>query len=792
MQEIMPVPVVIPRLLQERFATAWVHCRIFLFSAPCGCGKTTMAKKLLSRYSVCERSAGEQDFLAKSLPENCEVLLVDDFQFLKDNEQQQALCELIRSSQNLRFVLLSRGKTPGWMMPFQFAGIMESFEMETLLFNRAAVQELLTAYGITKITDIEVTTIWRESMGHPAALAIFCRRLSMGAPLNGTMLGTIRHEIYAYFDEIVYRRMDGKLRRFLLYLAPFEQFGLDIARLVSGDSLAGNLLEQLQQDTSMLILDGPDTFRFHTFFWDFIRWELDRELTVDEKKNLFSRAGLYYELENSLRLALDCYVQSGEHEKISMLLIKNAELHPGVAQYYDLEKYYFSLPRETILRSPVLMAGMSMLCAMCMEYEESDRWYAELQNYTVGRKKSDPEYKLAYGRIVYLDIGLPHRGTVGLLELLPAVLHMIRNKSIQRQHFSVTSTLPSVMNGGKDFCEWSLQDDIIYVTLHKVLEAVLGADGVGILECGICESKFEKDVDYQPKLLNVMAKLTEIQRHGIPDTEFVAVGLLARVQLAQGKAQNALDTILSLREKFAEQNETRFFPNIDAMLCRIRLYLGDLEGVDSWHQDSALKENHRLWVLWRYQYITKALVQIGRSDYIGALMVSRLLPYTEACSKVMDRIHICIIIAICYYRQGNKAWVAVLKTALDSALKYKFIRPIAEYGVAILPMLTACGWTAGEQTEDETYLNRLIAAVRMQAAYYPNYLKPFNGLIAPLTAAETQVMRLLCNSKSNAELCEILGIALPTAKTHVANVLEKLGVRRRTEVKAVAERLHLL
>lgn len=785
------LPVVIPDLLLLRFTQAWKHCRVFLFSAPCGCGKTTSAKKLLAPYAVCERSAAQHDCFAQPIPEACDVFLLDDLQCLKDSDQQQVLCEMIRTTPHLRFVLLSRGKTPGWLMPFQFSGMMEIFEMETLLFDRAAVRQLLTAYGLTDITAADVTMIWRESIGHPTALAIFCRHLSTGVVPDAALMGTIRHEVYAYFDEMVYRRMDRNLRRFVLSLAPFEQFGREIARLVSGDSLAGDLLEHLRQDTSMLVSDGPDTFRFQGFFGDFIRWELEREFTAAEQKNLFSRAALYYELTGSLRLAMDCYIRSGEHDKISLLLVKNAELHPGIAQYYDLEKYYFALPRETILRSPVLIAGMSMLCAMCMEYEESDRWYGELQTYAAGLKKSDSEYKLARGRIAYLDIGLPHRGTAGLLELFPAVLRMITDKSIERQSFSVTSTLPSVMNGGKDFCEWSLQDDFLYASFRKVLESVLGTDGVGIADCAICESKFEKNADYQPRLLTVMARLTEIQRHGTPDTEFVAVGLLARAQLAEGKAQQALDTIISLREKFTEENEFRFHPNIDAMLCRIRLHLGDLDSVDSWYRECAPKDEQRLWPLWRYRYITKALVQLGQGDYTGALLVSRLLPYTKACARVMDALHIHVILAICCYRQGNNAWKTELQTALDSAARYHFIRPIAEYGAAILPLLTAYAWSDG-QPWSVTERHRLLAAVRAQAVNYPDYLKPFHGMITPLTATETQVMKLLCSSRSNKEICEILGIALPTAKTHVASVLEKLDVSRRTEVRDVAERLHLI
>lgn len=89
-------------------------------------------------------------------------------------------------------------------------------------------------------------------------------------------------------------------------------------------------------------------------------------------------------------------------------------------------------------------------------------------------------------------------------------------------------------------------------------------------------------------------------------------------------------------------------------------------------------------------------------------------------------------------------------------------------------------------------MNRLIAGARAAAVSYPNYLQPNYGLLAPLTTAELQVLKLLCNNKSNREICEILGVQLTTVKSHVRNVLDKLGVSRRIEVKDVAERMHLI
>lgn len=61
-----------------------------------------------------------------------------------------------------------------------------------------------------------------------------------------------------------------------------------------------------------------------------------------------------------------------------------------------------------------------------------------------------------------------------------------------------------------------------------------------------------------------------------------------------------------------------------------------------------------------------------------------------------------------------------------------------------------------------------------------------------MTAAELQVLRLLCADKSNAEIGRILDIKLPTVKTHVSHILTKLNVSRRSEAKTAARRLWLV
>ena len=93
---------------------------------------------------------------------------------------------------------------------------------------------------------------------------------------------------------------------------------------------------------------------------------------------------------------------------------------------------------------------------------------------------------------------------------------------------------------------------------------------------------------------------------------------------------------------------------------------------------------------------------------------------------------------------------------------------------------------AGDALLAPSVTRRLIAAVRRRVD------RPRPQLPADLTARETEVLSLMAEGLSNAEIAARLVVGDATVKTHVARVLAKLGVRDRVQAVVLAYRSGLV
>lgn len=66
-------------------------------------------------------SAGDESLALPPADGRWRVLLLDDLQNMQDENDWNALCELIRSGSDRRFALLSRGAPPGCLIAFRYS-----------------------------------------------------------------------------------------------------------------------------------------------------------------------------------------------------------------------------------------------------------------------------------------------------------------------------------------------------------------------------------------------------------------------------------------------------------------------------------------------------------------------------------------------------------------------------------------------------------------------------------------------------------------------------------------------
>ncbi len=61
-----------------------------------------------------------------------------------------------------------------------------------------------------------------------------------------------------------------------------------------------------------------------------------------------------------------------------------------------------------------------------------------------------------------------------------------------------------------------------------------------------------------------------------------------------------------------------------------------------------------------------------------------------------------------------------------------------------------------------------------------------------ISKRELEVLTLISDGKSNQEIADSLFVSIPTIKTHISNLFEKLDAKRRTQAIETAKRLQLI
>lgn len=712
---------------------------VYLYAAT-GYGKTELLHRYLRRRRHIWLS-GEgltvETLQEIALPAEA-TMVIDDLARVLDPAVRREIVSML-DQPGLWLVLAGRCPLPSWLTGPYVNGRLSVIPEEDLRLSEKEIAQLYLSWGVQLPRNLLEKRIIPLVEGNPLGARLLAVEMSRGSSYTEELMNDLTRKFYEYLNQAIYSEWPEEIREMMMQLSLLEHFTIQQAEEMTGRSDVNRLLAQAAEMGNLFSFkDGGYTLRPAVI--NSMKLRMETVCDRVRKNELLRRAGTICEKEGNIPRALKLY-QDGQCEKeIHALLIDNARRYPGGGYYYELTPAYLALPEEEVRSSPDLIAAWSMLYSLALNATESERWYAVLQEYAAGHP--DPEeHRLAESWLVYLDISLPHRGSTNLIEVLDEAARKIQTERLVMPEFSVTGGQPSLINGSKDFCDWTRDDQTMAFQLEK----------------------------------------------------HVGAALVARVYLVTGHPGDSVKTLEEMETRAQQRGARRVVRNVRAMQSRIKLWQGRVEDAVRWMENEPQNEIH-FNVLERYCYNTFVRVYMAQQRYDKtAQILMRLRSYANIEKRPWLQMEGDLLESIIRYRTGNPLWKTELTQVLRRAESYHFVRLFCREGAALLPLLQELGCPEGV---DEAYWQEVLGKTRAMAEAYPLYLSTNAPAALPgavqLSERALQVLRLQDRGLTRSEIARQLQLSERSVKYQCEQAYHKLGTSNKVEALSAARKLNLL
>ncbi|MBQ2553194.1 MAG: hypothetical protein II563_10155 [Treponema sp.] len=734
-------------------------------------------------------------------------VVFDDIQFFDDEEKRFQILT-ISSRSDVWPIFVARPLSLDWMIPFVTTHKIVIITEDDLALTDEQIANYFQEQGIP-LSPEKLDELQDFIRGNPYAVKLSEAHIKKtGDP--DKLIPFLKTVFQEFMKHSVTKFWSKDFIDFFTTLSIVNSFTVELAEVITGNHAAQQLINRACSIANFLLRE-EDIYTFRRIPLEGFRKQAEDSFTKQEIAEFQIKAAKWHEEHNNFDEAVDLYAKADCKKGIKNVLILNARQNPSNGYYTALSKYYFSLTESEIESNIVLMTAMSMVCAMSFKIEESDRWLEKIREKAKtleGKEKSEAKKWIAY-----LEIALPHHKSENILATIKNLASVLTSKELKLPEFCVTSNLPSVMNGGIDFCQWSIKDRSIATLYGKILYLALGKNGKPIVNLALAESLFEKAWD-DTEVLSLMNRgLLEAQIENNLEMEFVATGLLIRFYYSIGQSKIAQLQFKSFEQKCRSSKSRKFYPNLMALRCRMDLYEGYSEGIDLWMKKYAPDETKEMVAMLRYQYLTKIRCYIRENKMTEAFaLIEKMKWYANQYHRTYIKIECMVLSAIVLFGLENDNWRKELTDALEATRKFKFVRIISDEGPLVLPLLNTLQEeyrqkekekekenSGAKKTHDHSHLSdehkwflTVIRLTERMSLLYPTYHSSVSSRHINFSDNARTILVLQMQGLSAAKIAEKTGISYENVRYHIKQNYKKLGVNSKTEAIIAARKLGIL
>ena len=261
------------------------------------------------------------------------------------------------------------------------------------------------------------------------------------------------------------------------------------------------------------------------------------------------------------------------------------------------------------------------------------------------------------------------------------------------------------------------------------------------------------------------------------DDVILGLSYLSRLHVYQGRVSNAFDTVQEVNTIIQGFGVERMSMLASAYIARLQLYTGQGQAAARW---AAEYKTIRSGQPREFEDITlvRVLLKTGDREKVPSIL-DTLLKQGQAQGRVRTCMEVMILMALFHRAEKDiPAAVEWLSQALGLAAPEGFLRIFLDEGEALIDLLPKSRRAAPE------LVDAILGSLQAESGK-----SPLDQLPEPLSEQELRVLSLIVAGKTNREIADELVISVGTAKWHVHNILQKLGVSNRSLAIARAREL---
>jgi LuxR family maltose regulon positive regulatory protein len=758
------------------------------------------------------------------------VFVLDDYQVIGADPIHRLVRFLIeRGPPFAHLVLLTREDPPLPLARLRAHGRLVELRADDLRYTEEEASGYLAEALPAELDPEQLTRLVERTEGWIAGLQLAAISLR-GRPDPAAMIETFggsQRFIFDYLADEALGGVDAELRAFLVNTAIPERFTADLCRELTGRADADALLERAERANLFIVpLDAERRwYRYHRLFADYLR----SQLGDDARRQLHGRAAAWFERAGLESEAIDNALAAGSADRAIRLVERAARRAFDAGELATLLGWLDALPADRVATSPELVS----LHAWALF--ETGQVAAAVTLAEIHLASSDARGP-AEGRLVVLRALMATMIGPDAADLADDGLELVGDDPMFRSFGLVAAGLATLARGEYTPAVETLRAGFeaalragnpmaIFSAVNPLGQAFALAGLRGEAE-SLCRTVLAQHVDglgrrrpiaWPARLVLGIVRyeaddLVEARRElegGFEEARQMGIGrpvlgwaipYLALVRLACGDPDLALEALhTSQRDR---RTTGMALPGYAGEIeARILLRRGDVAGAVRW-ADQARPEGPAgsplLELLRRSMDTTIARVRLaqGRPDEARELLV-RTRAAQQASGAVADLISTGVLEARVADATGRRAEaLRALERSVGLAAPGGYIRRFVDDGRSVAHLLPLV------RTVAPAYVDVLIAAfaeepteagVPQAQVQGASLLRDADGrLLETLTARELDVLRLMAQGASNAEIAASLTVSLGTARWHVGHVLAKLGAASRTQAVVRAQQVGLV